>query len=393
MYTKYSVIIPYYDCPELRFALDSYAYYYSPRMDTEIIIVEASENYFSENLHTQLLSLIDKYRDSIKIRAIVDSKEGTSMHNKYLLGAKIATGDFVMLTTSFTAPNFDFFEKLESENLYNTCVVCGCVGVRVLEDRGTFLNSDFVFDRWYQHSQYINRIHNFCCILSKQDYIGLKDFGEENFFSVLEGEGVAIWTRDDIYAHVINYPMSLKEYNNVYDLLYRETEYDIVGQTNNEEKWGIISKLISNIKFNTVVDLGCGRGYYLKKFIEMEKESLGVELSKICCEKYLKDLPHVCSDIENFSVNNNKKYDLVVCMDVMEHIDPDKVEQTIKGIRPLSDVAIFGVANHVDNELGFELHLTVEDSIWWEERFKKFYAIVETLIFSERFYYFKCRGR
>lgn len=388
---KYSVIIPYYDSPELRFALDSYSHYYGPRKDTEIIIVEASDNYFSKDLHKQLKDFIDKHQDSIKIRLVVDPKPETSIHSKYLSGARIATGEFIMLTTSFTVPNFDFFEKLDNEIIYRTCIVCACVGVRLLEDRGTFFNSDFVFDRWYQHSKYIDRMYNFCCVINRQDYIDLKDFNEEKFLDELENQGIVVWDRDDLYAHIINYPAGFNEYKNVYDILYKETDYDDLERSDNASKWEIISKLISDLKFNSVVDLGCGRGYYLKKFIEMGKNAIGVELSHICCDKYLKDLPHECSDIENFSLLSSRIYDLVLCMDVMEHIAPDKVENMIKSIRSLSGIAIFGVANHKDTMLGFELHLTIEDSNWWEEMFKKFYKNVEIFIFSEKFCFFNCQ--
>ena len=75
----------------------------------------------------------------------------------------------------------------------------------------------------------------------------------------------------------------------------------------------------------------------------------------------------------------------------MEHIAPDKVENMIKSIRSLSGIAIFGVANHKDTMLGFELHLTIEDFNWWEEMFKKFYKNVEIFIFSEKFCFFKCQ--
>lgn len=387
---KYSVIIPYYDSPELRFALDSYSHYFGHRDDTEIIIVEASENYFSKDLHKGLKDLIDKYKDSIKIRAVIDPSHDTSIHSKYLLGAKIATGELVMLTTALTVPNFDFFEIIDHEILYKTCIVCGCVGVRLLEDRGTFFNSDFVFDRWYQHSEYIDRVYNFCCIMNRQDYITLEAFNEDKFLDELENRGIVIWARDDLYVHIINYPAGFNEYKNVYEILYRESDYDDLERSDNARKWEIISKLISDIEFNNMVDLGCGRGYYLNKLLEMEKEVLGVELSAICCEKYLGELPHVCSSIDDFCAEKNRTFDLVLCMDVMEHIDPGKIDDMIEGIRSLSGTAIFGVANHKDVMLGFDLHLTIEGPNWWEDKFSKYYKNVETLIFSEKFYFFKC---
>jgi SAM-dependent methyltransferase len=182
-----------------------------------------------------------------------------------------------------------------------------------------------------------------------------------------------------------------KSPKDVYDTLYSEADYDDPIESNNAIKWEIILKLLSGLEYKTVVDLGCGRGYYSKKFIEMGKDVIGVELSSVCCTKHLNDLPHVCSSIENFSIQNNKVYDLVLCMDVLEHIAQDKIEALIGGIGSLSNTAIYGVARHKDVILGFDLHLIIEDTNWWEDILKRFYKNVEIISLSERFFFFKCK--
>lgn len=284
---KYSVIIPYYDSPELRFALDSYAYYYGPRKDTEIIIVEAYENYYSEHLHTQLLSLIDRYKDAIKIQIIVDPVGGILLPNSYLLGAKVATGELIMLTTSFTIPNFDFFKNIEKENLGNTCVVCGCASVRVLEDRGTFFNSDFGFGQWYQHTQHINRVHNFCCILNKQIYLDLGNFGKVNFFKEFENRGVTIWTRDDLYVYIINDKAGTMDF---------------------------IKSITDNIlDTDKVLDIGCGDKAITRN---LKKENV------VSLDAWDKVNPDICIDIskENLPFEENS-FDVILMIDFIEHIE------------------------------------------------------------------------
>lgn len=176
----------------------------------------------------------------------------------------------------------------------------------------------------------------------------------------------------------------------IYDKLYLGGGYDDYHITDNEGKWAVISKLLSDINFNSVVDLGCGRGFYLRKLLELGKDAIGVEFSKVCCEKYLNDVPYINEDIFSFC-RQDRCYDLTLCMDVLEHIEPSNISELIQGIRNISERAIIGVANHSDVLMGHELHLIIENHDWWYDKLKKYYNKVETFIFSERFYFFNCK--
>ena len=69
-------------------------------------------------------------------------------------------------------------------------------------------------------------------------------------------------------------------------------------------------------------------------------DAFGIEISDICCETYLKDLPHECTDIISYS-KKNIKYDALICFDVLEHID-GRVE-FLKGLHKLSDKILLRV--------------------------------------------------
>lgn len=181
----------------------------------------------------------------------------------------------------------------------------------------------------------------------------------------------------------------MNKISEIYDILYKEQNYNSLEATNNENKWEEICRLLSAWKFDTLTDLGCGRGYYLRKFLELGKNVFGVEFSKECCDKYLKDVPHINKDISKYCATGGR-CDLVFCMDVLEHIEPKHIDEVLKGTSRLSDRALFGVANHKDEFQGQDLHLIIEDSIWWQQKLSNFYKNVEVSIFSDRFYFFKC---
>lgn len=64
--------------------------------------------------------------------------------------------------------------------------------------------------------------------------------------------------------------------------------------------------------------------------------------------------------------------DLVVCTDVMEHIEPDRISTVLEHIHILARKAVFFViATRPANKLlpnGQNAHLTIERGKWWRER-------------------------
>ncbi len=67
------------------------------------------------------------------------------------------------------------------------------------------------------------------------------------------------------------------------------------------------------------------------------------------------------------------------CTDVMEHIEPEKVDDVLRNIMQSCDKAFFQISTVPDTMgalIGHPLHLTVEPSEWWREKFKSLgYAV------------------
>lgn len=120
-----------------------------------------------------------------------------------------------------------------------------------------------------------------------------------------------------------------------------------------------------------ILDAGCGRGHASKMLIEAGHDVFAIELSDICCERFLKDIPHECADIITHCRKN--RYGGVVCMGVLEHIPYEEIDETIEAISKAADSALFAIANHSDVQLGVELHIIQESKEWWEKRLLQFY--------------------
>ena len=176
-------------------------------------------------------------------------------------------------------------------------------------------------------------------------------------------------------------------YNMVYDTFQNYDEkFDY--------KIALIDNEFANVsKESKIIDIGCGKGHYIKHLINSGYGNvLGIEFSSVCSEKYLQTVPHLNVDfLKHCESIKNKEYEICLCMDVLEHIPYDKVEFMVSNIARIGNKAILGIANHSDIFMGEELHIIQENDKWWTSLLKKYFSIVEKIYDKKgKFYLFRC---
>ena len=114
-------------------------------------------------------------------------------------------------------------------------------------------------------------------------------------------------------------------YNEVYT---KHTAYN----HNVEYKYSEVSKYFNKLRESKadlkILDAGCGEGWNVKKLLRESFNVFGIEISDVCCDKFLKDLPHKCSDIISHAKEGNV-YDAILCFDVLEHISKEDIQENI----------------------------------------------------------------
>jgi len=94
------------------------------------------------------------------------------------------------------------------------------------------------------------------------------------------------------------------------------------------------SKVILWHKLKTVLDIGCGFGIKLQQFIKpVCKEIVGIDTKHAIdfCRKEYRFGEWFVDDIENPGLKMNRKFDLIISSDVIEHlVDPDHLLRYIK---------------------------------------------------------------
>lgn len=90
------------------------------------------------------------------------------------------------------------------------------------------------------------------------------------------------------------------------------------------DNYKVISKaLLDLLSFETVLDLGCANGFLLEDFVIGKKDVKGIELSPEVRDVLPVGLQEKVSIADAVSLGRIGQFDLVCCVEVAEHIQPE----------------------------------------------------------------------
>jgi len=129
----------------------------------------------------------------------------------------------------------------------------------------------------------------------------------------------------------------------------------------------------------SVIDFGCGAGMWLKEFVALGvKEAVGIDGSSSAINE--------SGNLENVSIIRHDlrqrwkaphKYDLCLCLDVIEHLEPVYDENLIWSCVNASDTIVF---SSPPPGQGGEMHLNERPISYWVEKFFRYgYILMDTL--------------
>ena len=92
------------------------------------------------------------------------------------------------------------------------------------------------------------------------------------------------------------------------------------------------SSIINNIKFDTVLDYGCAKGFMVYALRLLGKEAYGADVSEYAvanCHPKVKDYLQVIESAEQLKGG----WDLIIAKDVLEHIPKDVIPSVLSELR------------------------------------------------------------
>lgn len=148
---------------------------------------------------------------------------------------------------------------------------------------------------------------------------------------------------------------------------YNEKFYKDIDQSSYQSAKIYLSHLWQFIKPMSVLDVGCGRGAWLKAYEELGCEDLtGFDGSWLDQTKMISSKIKFKSTDLNSIFSVEKKVDLTMSLEVAEHLDPEKSRQFVECLTTTSDVILFSAAYEYQ---GGTDHINEKKHSYWAKIF------------------------
>lgn len=148
---------------------------------------------------------------------------------------------------------------------------------------------------------------------------------------------------------------------------YRELNKDLHAQGmygRKGDKWAAkVARLIERFQPRSILDYGCGQGALGR--------ALGLPIAEYDPAIQGKD-------------QEPEPADLVICTDVLEHIEPDCLDAVLDHLRDLTNAVLFAVVSTRPAKKflsdGRNAHLIVEPWTFWHEKLSSRFEVGETIV-------------
>jgi hypothetical protein len=124
--------------------------------------------------------------------------------------------------------------------------------------------------------------------------------------------------------------------------------------------------LIKQRNYKNILDYGCGKAEF-HKFLFNNLKTPGSPMG-LTIAKY--DPAYI-----PYSIKPKGNFELVICTDVMEHVQEDKVEEVLKDIFDSGEYVFITITCYEATQVllnGKNAHYTIKQPDWWKEKLKPY---------------------
>jgi 2-polyprenyl-3-methyl-5-hydroxy-6-metoxy-1,4-benzoquinol methylase len=133
----------------------------------------------------------------------------------------------------------------------------------------------------------------------------------------------------------------------------------------------IAKNLIQTFHPKTVLDAGCAMGYLVAALRDKNVEAYGIDISEYAISKVREDIKPFCrskSLTETLPPEFPTRYDLVVTIEVLEHLTEEEGKIVIENLCSYADTIIFSSS---PDDFEEKTHINVQPSEYWAGEFYK----------------------
>ncbi len=130
----------------------------------------------------------------------------------------------------------------------------------------------------------------------------------------------------------------------------------------------IAERIAREIRPRTVLDAGCAMGFLVEALRHRGIEAFGLDISEYAIGQVHPDIRQYCS-VGTVTTPLQDRYDLIVCIEVLEHLSAWDAERAIENFSRQTDDVLFS-----STPLDFKetTHVHVRPPEYWAERFAQY---------------------
>ena len=174
------------------------------------------------------------------------------------------------------------------------------------------------------------------------------------------------------------------EYNKEYYVSYCDREHKLP-YTLSDNHWNkyfnnLSDDIITQLNPQSVMDVGCAKGFLVTLLRDKGKNAYGIEVSEYALSNVRADIKKYCkliSILSNKDIEKLGKYDLVTCIEVLEHLPKDFAENAISNLVKLGDKILFSSTPDDHEE---KSHVNVQPPEYWIHIFNKFGYFIDPFV-------------
>lgn len=164
------------------------------------------------------------------------------------------------------------------------------------------------------------------------------------------------------------------DYKTVYGDLFNTEKYSRHNES--EFRYQLVLDYLRNNEVETMVDISSGRGVMLEM---IKKEFPNIKIISTDLKKFheveVDGFYEVDLSKKETLFSVDKKYDLLTCLDVLEHLDKSFISSVFEWFSEISKNQILTIANHSEIQNGIEIHTIQEDMNYWRPIVTEFLEI------------------
>jgi 2-polyprenyl-3-methyl-5-hydroxy-6-metoxy-1,4-benzoquinol methylase len=123
----------------------------------------------------------------------------------------------------------------------------------------------------------------------------------------------------------------------------------------------VAQAIVTELSPKTVLDAGCGIGFLVQALRERGVEAFGIDISEYAIASTAEEIRPFC-EVASVTDELTRGYDLIVCMEVLEHLPADLGSRAVESFMRHTDAVLF---SSTPEDFREPTHLNVQPTDYW----------------------------